>query len=245
LGEREQSRLVSIASCARSSFQIHVNLSLLLLQARDAAKKQLQELSSQCRRLEREHNLLTRQVQELNDELESSKAYIAILLQSKDQSDEWQKKEKEYQNVISNLKAQVRSGEASVSLALYRKAVDESRARAVECQDKRLEINTMSRKLQVLEARLKEKRKIQTRASPPEAQSSRPVNLRKVTPTSSANSNENYEPKTPSTVSKTQRDRPPPPPPTPRISALREAGGRAGLCAKLKQMRRSPLVNKN
>ena len=29
-----------------------------------------------------------------------------------------------------------------------------------------------------------------------------------------------------------------------QVRALREAGGRAGLCAKLKQMRRSPLVNK-
>lgn len=193
--------------------------------------------------MERENELLTKQLQELSDELESSKAYINNLLQRKGRDNEWEKKEKEYKEAITNLKAQVRSGEAMVSLGLYRKAVDEARARAIECQDKRLEISTMTRKVQALEKRLKGNKP--KRLSPPDAQPAL-VNLRKVSPTSSVKADENGNtPKTPR-VGKSSRDvRPPPPPPTPRMTALRKEGGRAGLCAKLKQMRRSPLVNKN
>lgn len=181
---------------------------------------------------------------ELIDELESSKAYVDYLLERKYQDDEWQAKEKEYKAVISNLKAQVISNEASVSLALYRKAVDEARARAVECQDKRLELNSMARKLHDLEARLEDRKlKVQTGPSPPEqTRHNLRLNMRKVTPTSIAK-DDNENPKTPTPTGKNAR--PPPPPLTPRMSALREAGGRKGLCAKLKQMRRSPLVSKN
>jgi hypothetical protein len=194
--------------------------------------------------LARENELLTKRIQELNDELESSRIYIDTLLQREGRDDKWQKKEKEYMEVISNLKAQVRSGEAMVSLALYRKAVDEARARAIECQDKRLEINTMSRKVQALEKQLKDdKSKMLPRSTPPEARPSR-ANMRKVTPTSRVKSDEICAPKTPNNIGKTSMDVRPPPL-TPRLSAVREVGGRKALCAKLKQMRRSPLVNKN
>ena len=218
------------------------------MQARDAAKKQVDALNSKCRSLEQENELLTKQIKDLSGELERTKAYVDSLLQQKDESEEWQSRESDYKEIISNLKAQVRSGEATVSLALYRKAVDEARARAIECQDKRLEINTMSRKLQALELKKDKLSSIETKPSPPETRPSR-SNLRKVTPTSSVKSDENNNanntltPKVEKTFSsKSVR---PPPPPTPRMSALREAGGRAGLYAKLKHMRRSPLVNKN
>lgn len=209
------------------------------------AERRLGEANSHSRQLEREHDRLTKQVQNLSAELDKSKAYIDDLSKKIDRGDnEWQKKEKEYKATISSLKSQVRNGEATVSLSLYRKAVDEARVSAVECQDKRLEINTMSRKVQALEQRLKDKNRptIHTKPTPPEARHSR-LNLRKVTPTSSVKPVENNNPKTPTAV--TRSDRPPPPPPTPRMSALREAGGRAGLAAKLKQLRRSPLVTKN
>jgi len=205
-------------------------------------------LNSQCHRLERENNRLTKQVHELSDELESSKAYIDHLLKRKDKADEWKAKEKEYKDIIGNLKAQMRSGEATVPLALYRKAVDEARARAIECQDKRFEVNAMSRKMQALEQRLKDdKPKIGPPGlTPPEARPMR-LNLRRVTPTSSGKPDETSTstPKTPKVEHASNDIRPPPLPPTPRLSALREAGGRAGLCAKLKQMRRSPLVTIN
>lgn len=213
----------------------------LYIQERDTAKKQLVGITSKCRRLQQENDTLTKRLQDLSDELESSKAYIDYLLQRENDDNDWREKEKEYQEVICNLKAQVRSGEASVSLALYRKAVDEARARTNECHDKKLEINTMSRKLHALEERLKHESK--SRPTPLESRPSR-VNLRKVSPTSSVGTNENFDPKTPTPAARKQ-PRPLPPPLTPRMSALREAGGRAGLCAKLKQMRRSPLVKKN
>ena len=198
------------------------------------AKRRLEESNSRCIRLERENELLTKRIQELNDELESSRVYIDSLLQRRSRDDEWKKKEKEYKEIISNLKTQIRGGEAMVSLALYRKAVDEARARAIECQDKRLEINAMLRNAQALERHIKDDTaKMQSRSTPPEARPSR-LNMRKVTPTSSMTSDENCKPKTPNNVDKaTEEVRPPPQPTTPRMSAVREAGGRKGLCAKL------------
>lgn len=119
---------------------------------------------------------------------------------------------------------------------------DEASARAVECQDKRIEINTMTRRLHDLERRLNNDRtNVTTSRTPPDVQAA-VANARKVTPLP-VNSPENSNPNTP----KPKNVRPPPPPSPPvahRISAVREAGGRAGLCAKLKQMRRSPLANK-
>lgn len=205
------------------------------------------EANLQSRRMQRENESLTKQVRKLSDELEGSRAYIDDLLQRIHQGDdEWQMKEKEYEKAISNLKSQIRKGEPTVSFALYRKAVDEARARAIECQDKRLEITIMSRKVQALEKRLRDRRPtIETRPTPPEARHSLP-NRRKVTPASHVKPVESCELKTPNVATKHEKcDRPPPPLLTPRISALREAGGRAGLCAKLKQMRRSPLATKN
>ena len=215
-----------------------------------ATKKRLDDAKLQTHRLEQENDRLTKEVRKLSDELDRNIAYIDELSKRLNQGEqEWQKKETEYKATISSLKSQVRNGDATVSLALYRKAVDEARARATECQDTRVEMNTMSRKVQALELRLKEKNpppppKIQTRPTPPEGRPSR-QSLRKVTPTSSVTSIENCDPKTPKAMpNSANSDRPPPPPPTPRMSALREAGGRAGLCAKLKQMRRSPLASK-
>jgi tetrahydromethanopterin S-methyltransferase subunit B len=202
--------------------------------------------------LERENELLTEQVQEITEELERSRAYIDKLLKKKDYSDsDWESKEREYKQVINNLRARVRGGEAVVSLAVYRKAVDEARARALECQDKRLAINVMTRKLNDLERRLNNDRhKVQTSRTPLDVQPTR-ANLHKVAPLPSpVHSTENSNPNTPKStrMSKSKSVRPPPPPSPPvayRISAVREAGGRAGLRAKLKHMRRSPLANKN
>lgn len=211
------------------------------------AKKRLDDAKLQTHLLEHENDRLSKEVRKLSNELDRNKAYIDEVSKRLNQSEqEWQKKEKEYKATITSLKSQVRNGDATVSLALYRKAVDEARARATECQDTRLEINAMSRKVQALELRLKEKNpppKIQTRPTPPDGGRPSRQSLRKVTPTASVTSIENRDPKTPKTVAKAVTRHPPPPPPTPRMSALREAGGRAGLCAKLKQMRRSPLAS--
>lgn len=244
-----------------------------MLKARDATKKRLDASKSKCRRLERENELLTKQVQELSTDLDCSRAYIDTLLQrNDDQSSEWKRKENQYKQVIGNLRSQIRGGEAVVSLALYKKAVDEARARAQECQDKRVEINTMTRRLNYLERRLIDNTMRATQATwtPPEAHA--PIaNKRKVTLINAYSDAEDANMITPnsqssmSAVAKTPNNvgpppvaktptsvRPPPPPlppPTPpvacRIAAVREAGGRAGLCAKLKEMRRSPLATKN
>jgi hypothetical protein len=219
---------------------------------RDVVKKRYDESQSLHRRLERENDLLTKQVHEITEELERSRAYIDKLLKKKDHGNsDWESKEREYKQVINYLRAQVRGGEAVVSLAVYRKAMDEARARALECQDKRLEINAMTRKLNDLERRLNHGRcRVQTIQTPPDVQLN-VANLRKVTPLPSPDhSAENSNPNTPKSTRmiKSKSVRPPPPPSPPvayRISAVREAGGRAGLRAKLKNMRRSPLTNKN
>lgn len=216
------------------------------------AEKRYEESQSLRCRLEGENELLTKQVQEITEELERSRAYIDKLLKKKEYNDiDWESKEREYKQVISNLRAQVRGGEAVVSLAVYRKAVDEARARALECQDKRLEINAMTRKLDDLERRLNHgRRRMQTIQTTPEVQPT-VAGLRKVTPLPSPEpSTENSNPNTPKStrMMKSKSVRPPPAPSPPvayRISAVREAGGRSGLRAKLKNMRRSPLANKN
>ena len=187
---------------------------------------------------------MTKQTQELTVELQRSRTYIDKLLKEKGRdTDNWRSKEKEYKQVINKLRAQVCGGEAVVSLAVYRKAVDEARARALECQDKKIEINTMKRRLQDLEQRLNQDRPKETTSGTPHGVRAVVANARKVTPLP-VNSPKNSIPDTP----KSKNLRPPPPPSPPvayRISAIREAGGRAGLCAKLKQMRRSPLAHKN
>ena len=229
---------------------------MLFFQEKDSAKKRLHESNTLCRRLERENTLLTKQVQELSDELESSRSYIDKLLEQKVTENEWSSKEKEYKQIISNLRAQIRGGEAMVSLALYRKAVGEARARALECQEKKLELKDLSTRLRAMEQRLMgEWPHLKARQTPSDEQPADTI-VRKVTPTS-ASSDENSYPFTPNdaiasnvgkSVKKSSHPPPPPPPPPPpvsyRISAVQKAGGRAGLCAKLKQMRGSPLAKK-
>jgi hypothetical protein len=81
------------------------------------------------RRLEREKVSLTKRIQELTVELERSRSYIDKLLKEKGHdSYDWRSKEKEYEQVINKLRAQICGAEAVVSLAVYRKAVDEGRS---------------------------------------------------------------------------------------------------------------------
>lgn len=102
---------------------------------------------------------LTKQIQDLTDELTSSRAYIDNLLGSKGENERsgCEKREEEYKQTIRKLKTYVRQGENMISVALYQKAVNEARTRAKDCEACHREIDDLTSTVEKLENKLKEK----------------------------------------------------------------------------------------
>jgi hypothetical protein len=183
-------------------------------------------------RLERENLLLTRQNQELAQELESSRAYIDNLLATRDDEVQWKAREEDYKRTISVLKKQIRTGDSTVSIALYQQAIGEARQHALKCQNNEQEILALRSNVGALKDSLK-KAKADSKI--------RLIKLNKISP-----SNEHHPQVQVAPFETPQKPFVPvsPPPSTGkqavRMTVLKAAGGRAGLYAKLKKMRRSP-----
>ena len=195
------------------------------------------DLKSLKDRLERENFMLTKKNQEMAEELESSRAYIDSLVTAKDGRSEWTSREEEYKRTIAILKKQIRTGESTVSIALYQHAIGEARQSALQCKSKDQEILALRSDVGDLKESLKKSKANSM------LKMLKPV---KISPNQQSLSH--------GQVKFTQYHTPHKPlapvlpllQPIPigiqamRMSAVKAAGGRAGLCAKLKKMRRSP-----
>jgi anthranilate/para-aminobenzoate synthase component I len=83
-------------------------------ETKELTELRLADLKSLKNRLERENLLLTKQNQEMAQELESSRAYIDKLLATRDDEAQWNAREEDYKRTISVLKKQIRTGDSTV-----------------------------------------------------------------------------------------------------------------------------------
>lgn len=92
---------------------------------------------------------LSNRIQELADEVASSRVYIDKLLKTTHdtQQDDWEKREDQYKTVIKNLRQQIRKQTPAVSIELYKAAVDKGKK-------KQEELNSAEEKLATLESKV-------------------------------------------------------------------------------------------
>ena len=125
--------------------------------------KHLQGLISAKARLEEQNGKLSAQIKDLLEEVASSRAYIDKLLKTSHETklSDWEKKEAQYKTVIQNLRHQVRKQVPTVSIELYKSAVDGSRTAEAELKRATNKISDLESKIDQLE-----KEKLETRLQP-------------------------------------------------------------------------------
>lgn len=202
------------------------------------SESRIVDLISLKDRLERENLMLTKKNQVMAEELESGRAYIDKLVTEKGGRSGWSPRDEEYKNTISILKKQIRTGESMVSIALYQQAIGEARQSALQCKCKDQEILALRSNVGVLKESLEKCKADSILKSP------KPV---KISLNHESLSHGQFKFTQFHNPKKPLAPMPSLPQPVPignqavRISAVKAAGGRAGLCAKLKKMRRPPI----
>jgi hypothetical protein len=102
-----------------------------------------------CKRLERDNKDLTKEINQLSQELAQSQAYTDTILQSTNvqQKKHWEDMELRYQERIKTLKSQVTSQRSKVPVGLYRSAVLEAKTNAMEAERHRRELEALNAKV--------------------------------------------------------------------------------------------------
>ena len=135
------------------------------VEAHQRAEKRIFEFYKSERNYKEENLQLTKKINELTEEVTSSRVYIDKLLkttQDLEQSD-WEKMEQQYKTVIHNLRHQVRKQGTAVSIDLYKVAIDDTKKKASELKEHEKEIAYLKSKVTELE---KDVNKKPTRQSP-------------------------------------------------------------------------------
>ena len=103
---------------------------------------------------------LSKKIQDLAEEMASSRAYIDKLLSTTHdtQQSNWENKEQQYKAIIRNLRHQVRKQTTSVSINLYKAAVHETRKKQEDLKSAELKIATLKSKITLLEKQSEERR---------------------------------------------------------------------------------------
>jgi len=96
---------------------------------------------------------LGKRIEELSLEVTSSRAYIDKLLKTSHETNKsnWERKEEEYVTVVRNLRQQIRKQTSSVSIELYKAAVDTGKMKQVQLDEAKRKISTLERSVQKLE----------------------------------------------------------------------------------------------
>jgi hypothetical protein len=96
---------------------------------------------------------LSRKIQELADEVASSRAYIDKLLKTSHDTkvSNWEEREDQYKSVIQNLRQQIRKQTPAVSIDLYKAAIDDGRQKQSELRTAEQKISSLESKLTELE----------------------------------------------------------------------------------------------
>jgi hypothetical protein len=96
---------------------------------------------------------LGKKIQELADEVASSRAYIDKLLKTSHDTkvSNWEEREDQYKSVIQNLRQQIRKQTPAVSIDLYKAAIDDGRQKQSELRTAEQKISSLESKLTQLE----------------------------------------------------------------------------------------------
>ena len=99
--------------------------------------------------LKDENRMLTRQIQELSEEVSSSRNYIdkLLLTAQAEKEEEWDMLENKYKSMIRKLQQQIKSQEGTVSLELYRQAIQDGKTKNQELQAKSSQIVSLQAKI--------------------------------------------------------------------------------------------------
>jgi hypothetical protein len=102
---------------------------------------------------------LSKIIEELAEEVTSSRAYIDKLLKTAHdtQESDWEKREAQYKTVIQNLRQQIRKQAPAVSIDLYKTAVDDGKQKQAELRSAEKTISALESKLTKLEIEKKER----------------------------------------------------------------------------------------
>lgn len=147
-----------------------------IIEERDRLDARLTETLREKETLQSENRKLSGRIQDLAQEVASSRAYIDKLLktsQDVEQSD-WESREEKYKIVIKNLRQQIRKQASAVSIDLYKNAVDDSKQNKSELKNAEKKIASLVSKVNQLE---KEHNK---RISPPMTSPEGKVAVRRV-----------------------------------------------------------------
>jgi myosin heavy subunit len=123
------------------------------IRERKDMERTLKDTVKENARLEAENLQLGEKIRELRAEVKSSRAYIDKLLKTSHETkhEEWEKHEEQLMRVISNLRQQIRQQESSVSIDLYKSAVQDGRQKLTQLRIAESNIEKLKEKVAQLE----------------------------------------------------------------------------------------------
>lgn len=103
--------------------------------------------------MQQENSKLSDRIQDLAQEVESSRVYIDKLLKTSHDTNEedWEAREEKYKTVIQNLRQQIRKQGSTVKLELYKSALDDGKKKSQDLQDANKRIADLVAKVAELE----------------------------------------------------------------------------------------------
>lgn len=120
---------------------------------RDQLRSRIREVLQANRTLQEENATLGAKIEELSEEVFSSRTLIDKLLKTshETQASDWERKESQYKAAIRNYQQQIRKQESTVSLDLYKAAMDDSKKTQLKLQNATRKILDLESKMLSLE----------------------------------------------------------------------------------------------
>ncbi|CAJ1954309.1 unnamed protein product [Cylindrotheca closterium] len=149
----ELSKKMSMMSEENRNAKIEIQSRLKIAEERERLEAQLQKTIDEKKQLQEENSKLSDRIQDLAEEVESSRAYIDKLLRTSHDAnqDDWETREKKYKTVIQNLRQQIRKQGSTVKLDLYKSALDDGKRKSQDLQEANKRIATLVAKVVELE----------------------------------------------------------------------------------------------
>mmetsp|Transcript_1719 Transcript_1719/g.3741 ORF Transcript_1719/g.3741 Transcript_1719/m.3741 type:complete len:941 (+) Transcript_1719:144-2966(+) len=173
----ELSKKMNTMSEENRNAKIAIQSRLKIAEERDRLEAQLQKTIDEKNQLQEENSKLSDRIQDLAQEVESSRAYIDKLLKTshKTNQDDREAREEKYKTVIQNLRQQIRKQGSTVKLELYKSALDDGKKKSQDLQDANNRIATLVSKVAELEQTDKTSRALGSLSSPEGKQAVRRV----------------------------------------------------------------------
>eukprot|EP00980_Cylindrotheca_fusiformis_P003310 scaffold743_cov117-Cylindrotheca_fusiformis.AAC.29 len=124
-----------------------------IVEERNRLDARLAETLQEKGTLEAENMKLSEKIQELAQEVASSRAYIDKLLKTSNdvEQSEWESREEKYKTVIKNLRQQIRKQASAVSIDLYKNAVDDGKKKKTDLMNAEKKIASLVSKVNQLQ----------------------------------------------------------------------------------------------